>query len=100
MRTTGHPIRYLVSLIGTGLMLVTLVGCLTLPAGSGASVDPTAYREYQNDRGYQDDRDDRGYQRLFRKAYNGRRVTSVQDLPCNGKETHPWRPGARPIRRT
>jgi hypothetical protein len=62
MRTTGHPIRYLVQLIGTGLMLVSLVGCLSLPVGSGAGVEPTAYREYQNYRDYQDDRDDRGYQ--------------------------------------
>jgi hypothetical protein len=61
MRTTGHPIRYLVQLIGTGLMLVSLFGCLTLPAGSGSGVEPTAYREYQNDREYRDYQDDRAY---------------------------------------
>jgi hypothetical protein len=64
MRTTCHPIRYLVQLIGTGLMLVSLVGCLTLPAGSGAGVEPSAYRGYQHYRDYreyQDDRDYRGY---------------------------------------
>ena len=61
MRTTGHPLRSLVQLIGTGLMLVSLVGCLSLPVGSGAGVEPTTYREYQNDRDYQDDRDDRDY---------------------------------------
>jgi hypothetical protein len=62
MRTTGHPIRSLVQLIGTGLMLVSLVGCLSLPVGSGAGVEPTTSRGYQNYRDYQDDRDDRGYQ--------------------------------------
>jgi hypothetical protein len=59
MRATCYPSRYLVQLIGTGLMLVSLFGCLTFPAGSGPGVEPTAYREYQY---YQEDRDYRGYQ--------------------------------------
>jgi len=49
MRTTCHPIRYLVQLIGPGLMLASLVGCLSfppvsLPPGSGAGVKPIAQR--------------------------------------------------------
>jgi hypothetical protein len=61
MRTTRHPIPHLAQLIGTGLMLVSLFGCLALPAGSGSGLEPTAYREYPNYREYQDDRDYRGY---------------------------------------
>jgi hypothetical protein len=34
MRTGRHPIRYLVSLIGTGFVLFSLFGCLSLPAVS------------------------------------------------------------------
>jgi hypothetical protein len=62
MHTTRHPIPYLVQLIGTGLMLVSLFGCLTLPAGSVLGVEPTAYREYQDHRDYRDYQDDRDYQ--------------------------------------
>jgi hypothetical protein len=50
MRTTRHPIRQLLPLVGMGLMLVGLFGGPTLPAASGAGVEPFAY---QNDRGYQ-----------------------------------------------
>ena len=61
MRTTCHPIHQLGQLIGTGLVLVSLFGCLTLPAPSVSGVEPAAYREYQDYRDYQNDRDDRGY---------------------------------------
>jgi hypothetical protein len=61
MPTTCYPIRYLVQLIGTGLMLVSLFGCLTLPAGSVSGVEPSVYREYQDYRDYQDDRNYRRY---------------------------------------
>ena len=64
MRTTCHLSRYLVQLIGTGLMLVSLFGCLTLPAASVSGVESTAsreYQEYRDDREYPDDRDYRGY---------------------------------------
>jgi hypothetical protein len=61
MRTTYHPIHHLVQLIGTGLVLVSLFGCLTLPAASVSGGEPTAYREYQEYRKYQDDRDYRDY---------------------------------------
>jgi hypothetical protein len=33
-------------------MLVSLFGCLTLPAESVAGVEPTAYQEYQDHRDY------------------------------------------------
>jgi hypothetical protein len=49
MRTGRHPIRYLVSLIGTGFVLFSLFGCLSLPAVSIAGTEPTAY---QDDRDY------------------------------------------------
>jgi hypothetical protein len=61
MRITCYPIHHLVPFVGTGLVLVNLFGCLTLPAASVAGVEPTAYREYQDYRNYQDDRDYRGY---------------------------------------
>jgi hypothetical protein len=32
MRTTRYPIHRLVPLLGTGLVVVSLFGCLTLPA--------------------------------------------------------------------
>jgi hypothetical protein len=66
MHTTCHPIPYLVQRIGTGLMLVSLVGCLTLPAGSVSGVEPTAYREYQDYRDYQNDRDYQDYRDYWR----------------------------------
>jgi hypothetical protein len=49
----------IMQLIGTGLMLVSLVGCLTLPAASVSGLEPTADREYQE---YRDYRDYQGYQ--------------------------------------
>jgi hypothetical protein len=60
MRTTRHPIHHLVQLVGTGLVLVSLFGCLTLPAASVSGVEPIAYRgyqDYQDYRGYQDYRE-------------------------------------------
>jgi hypothetical protein len=70
MRTTHHPIPYLVQRIGTGLMLVSLVGCLTLPAGSVSGVEPTAYREYQHYRDYQRYRDYQDYRSYQRPRYD------------------------------
>jgi hypothetical protein len=69
MRTTGHPLRYLVQLIGTGLMLVSLVGCLTLPAASVSGLEPTAYRQYQEYRNYGDYQNDQEYRDY--RAYQG-----------------------------
>ena len=63
MRTTHPSIHHLVPLVGTGLVLVSLFGCLTLPAASVLDVEPTAYREYRDYREYQDYRDFRDYQR-------------------------------------
>lgn len=52
MFTTCHPKRYLVPLLGTGLMLVSLFGCLTLPAASVSGIEPTAYQDVQDHRDY------------------------------------------------
>jgi hypothetical protein len=52
MFTIRHPRHYLVPLVGTGLVLVSLYGCLTLPAASGAGLESTAYQEYQDYRDY------------------------------------------------
>jgi hypothetical protein len=52
MITTRHPIHHLVQLVGTGLVLVSLFGCLTLPAESVSGFEPTAYRDYQDHRDY------------------------------------------------
>ncbi len=48
MCTTRHPRRYLVPLVSTGLVLVSLLGCLTLSAASASGVEPSAHREYQD----------------------------------------------------
>jgi hypothetical protein len=65
MLTTHPSIHHVVQLVGMGLVLVSLFGCLTLPAASVATFEPTAYREYQ------DDRDDRDYQHY--RDYQGYR---------------------------
>jgi hypothetical protein len=52
MLTTHHPIHHLVQLVGTGLILVSLFGCLTLPAESVSGFEPTAYRDYPGHRDY------------------------------------------------
>jgi hypothetical protein len=62
MLATRHPRRYLVPLVGTGLVLVSLFGCLTLPAASVSGVGPTGYRDYQDHRDYWGYRDYRPYQ--------------------------------------
>jgi hypothetical protein len=84
MRTTGHPIRSLMPLIGTGLMLVSLFGYLPPPAESGAGVEPTAYREDQDYRDYQDDQDYQNY-RDYRRYRDYQDYRSYQrpgyDLP-------------------
>jgi hypothetical protein len=54
MFTTRHPRRYLVPLVGTGLVLVSLFGCLTLPAASFSGIEPTGYRDYRDYQGYHD----------------------------------------------
>ena len=61
MFTTRHPRCYLVPLVGTGLVLVSLFGCLTLPAASVSGVEPTAYRDYQGHRDYWGHRDHWGH---------------------------------------
>jgi hypothetical protein len=58
MRTICHLRHHLAQVIGTGLVLVSLFGCLTLPTASVSSVEPTAYREYP---AYPYDPDDRDY---------------------------------------
>ena len=63
MLTTRHPIYHLVQLVGTGLVLVSLFGCLTLPAESVSGFEPTAYRDYRDYRDYHDYRDYRSYRR-------------------------------------
>lgn len=69
MRIALHPTQHLLSLVGTGLVLVSLFGCLTPPIVSLAELGPAAY---QADRYYQDYwgprdpwgyRDNRSYQR-------------------------------------
>jgi hypothetical protein len=51
MRFARRPAQHLLSLIGTGLVLVSLFGCLSLPTVSLVDIEPTAY---QDDRFYRD----------------------------------------------
>ncbi len=60
MLTTHDLRRYLVLLVSTGLVPVSLWGCLTLPAASVSGIEPSAYQEYREYRDYQDYRDYRG----------------------------------------
>jgi hypothetical protein len=56
MRTTRHPISWLMSLAGMGLMLASLFGGPALPAASAADVELFVYQNdwgYQNPYGYQ-----------------------------------------------
>ena len=56
MRTTCHPIRHVLLLVGIGLMLTGLFGGPALPAASAASAEPFAYQAVggsQNPWGYQ-----------------------------------------------
>jgi hypothetical protein len=61
--TTRHPIHHLVQFVGTGLVLVSLFGCLTVPAASVTDVEPTAYRDYQDRQDYWGHRDYRPYRK-------------------------------------
>ena len=65
MRTTCHLRHHLAQLVGTGLVLISLFGGLTLPVTSVAGVESTAYREYP---GYPYYPDDRGCQRWLKKG--------------------------------
>jgi hypothetical protein len=69
MRTTRHPLHHLVSLVGTGLVLVSLWGCLTLPAASSAGVEPTAYHDDPEHRDYWDYWGQRDYRSQRRPRY-------------------------------
>ena len=60
MHPTRHPVHHLVSLVGTGLMLAGLFGCLNLPADFMAGIESTAYRD---DRDYWGRRGDRSYRK-------------------------------------
>ena len=61
MVTTHDLRRYLVLLVRTGLVQVSLWGCLTLPAASVSGIEPSAYQEYREYRDYQGPRDYRDY---------------------------------------
>jgi hypothetical protein len=69
MFITRRSKRFLVPLLGMGLMLVSLFGCLTLPALSVSGVEPTTYqdvRDHRDDWGHRDhwgSRHDRPYWR-------------------------------------
>jgi hypothetical protein len=69
MFTTRHPRRYLVPLVGTGFVLVSLFWSLTLPALSVSGVEATAYRDYQDHREYWGQRDYRDYRPYWRPRY-------------------------------
>jgi hypothetical protein len=63
MRTTRYPLHHLVPLVGTGLVVVSLFGCLTLPAVSVAGVEATAYQDDWSHRDRWGRRNDRSYRR-------------------------------------
>jgi hypothetical protein len=100
MRTIRHPKHYLVQLVGTGFVLVSLFGCLTLPTESVAGFEPTAYQHYQNHRGYQgyqgyhgyqDYRDHRHYRSYRRPWYEQRdRFTIHKGKKCELRCERIW----------
>jgi hypothetical protein len=49
MLTIPRPTHHLGQLVGTGFVLVSLFGCLTVPAESVAGFEPTEYRGYRRD---------------------------------------------------
>jgi hypothetical protein len=64
--TTRQPIHHLAPLIGMGLVLVSLFGCLSLPAASITGTEPTAYQDDRDHWGHPDywgHRDYRSYRR-------------------------------------
>jgi hypothetical protein len=63
MPTTRHLIHHLAHLVGTGLVLVSLFGCFTVPAASASGVEPTTYRYYRDYRDYQGYQDYRWHRR-------------------------------------
>jgi hypothetical protein len=63
MLTTRHLIHHFAHLVGTGLVLVSLFGCVTVPAASASGVEPTTYRYYRDYRDYHGYQDYRWYQR-------------------------------------
>jgi hypothetical protein len=63
MLTTRHLIHHFAHLVGTGLVLVSLFGCFTVPAASASGVEPTTYRYYRDYRDYHGYQDYRWYQR-------------------------------------
>jgi hypothetical protein len=63
MLTTRHLIHHFAHLVGTGLVLVSLFGCFSVPAASASGVEPTTYRYYRDYRDYHGYQDYRWYQR-------------------------------------
>jgi hypothetical protein len=63
MLTTRQLIHHFAHLIGTGVVLVSLFGCFTLPAESASGVEPTTYRYYRDYRDHQGYRDYRWHWR-------------------------------------
>jgi hypothetical protein len=62
MLTTSHLIHPIVQLVGTGLVLASLLGGVFWPAESAAEGGPTAYGEYRDSQAFQGYQDYQRYQ--------------------------------------
>jgi hypothetical protein len=90
MRTTRHPIRQLLPLVGIGLMLAGLFGGPALPAASAEGAEPFAY---QNDR---DAQSPYGYQNPWgQQDYRGQRDPWGQQDPWGYRHDRPSRRSGR-----
>lgn len=86
MRTTRHPMRHVLPLVGLGLMLVGLFGGPTLPAASAAGMEPFGY---QYDRGAQNPY--RYQQPWGQQDYRGQRDPWGQQDPWGYRQDRPRR---------
>jgi hypothetical protein len=88
MLTTRHLIHHFAHLVGTGLVLVSLFGCITVPAASASGVELTTYRYYRDYRDYHGYQDYRWYRRP--RYDHSRRFTIRKGKKCQIRCERIW----------